>query len=354
MKINNFSAGPSKIPQIILDQLSKDIINYKDFGHSVLELSHRSQEFEDILNETKKNLVDILNIPKNYEVIFLQGGATFQNTFIAANKPSLFDNIAFLLTGTWGKKTYEDFQKYSGKEITKISLSNHNLADLVDEVDNFDSEYLYLTSNETIEGIQLKNFNNFNKKLIIDMSSDICSYKFDWDNISLLYAGAQKNLGIPGVTICILKNNFIEETNLTSYLNAKNHINKNSAFNTPPTFSIYVMLNILNWINTNGGLKKIEESNISKANKIYSFIDENAEKLVPLAPKELRSASNIVFDFKDKKQTEHFLKQSNENGFLGLNGHRSVGGVRISNYNSISQEMVSNLLEFIQKFLSSY
>ena len=213
---------------------------------------------------------------------------------------------------------------------------------------------MYLASNETIEGIQIKNFNYFNKKLIIDMSSDICSYKFDWDNISFIYAGAQKNLGIPGVTICILENNFIEENNLTSYLNAKNHINKNSAFNTPPTFSIYVMLNILNWINVNGGIEKIEENNILKANKIYRLIDENLEKLIPLAPKDLRSISNIVFDFKDKNKTEQFLKQSSENGFLGLNGHRSIGGVRISNYNSISQEMVSNLLEFIQKFLSSY
>ena len=354
MNIYNFSAGPSKIPQTVIDQLAKDIINYKDFGYSVLELSHRSQAFEEILYDTKKHLVDILEIPKNFEVIFLQGGATFQNTFIAANKPSLFDNIIFLLTGTWGKKTYEDFQNYSGQEISKISLSNQKLEDLVEEVNNYESEYLYLTSNETIEGIQLKNFNNFNKKLIIDMSSDICSYKFDWENISFLYAGAQKNLGIPGVTICIFKNDFIEEANLTSYLNANNHINKNSAFNTPPTFSIYVMLNILNWINTNGGLKQIEESNVAKANKIYHFIDKNLDKLTPLAPKDLRSASNIVFDFKDKNQTEKFIKQSNENGFLGLNGHRSVGGVRISNYNSISQEMVSNLLEFIQKFLSSY
>ena len=121
MNIYNFSAGPSKIPQTVIDQLAKDIINYKDFGYSVLELSHRSQAFEDILYDTKKHLVDILEIPKNFEVIFLQGGATFQNTFIAANKPSLFDNIIFLLTGTWGKKTYEDFQNYSAKEISKIS-----------------------------------------------------------------------------------------------------------------------------------------------------------------------------------------------------------------------------------------
>ena len=133
MNIYNFSAGPSKIPQTVIDQLAKDIINYKDFGYSVLELSHRSQAFEDILYDTKKHLVDILEIPKNFEVIFLQGGATFQNTFIAANKPSLFDNIIFLLTGTWGKKPMR-FSNYSGKEISKISLSNQKLEDLVEEV----------------------------------------------------------------------------------------------------------------------------------------------------------------------------------------------------------------------------
>ena len=353
MKINNFSAGPSKIPQTILDQLAQDIVNYKDLGYSVLELSHRSKIFENILNQTKNKLHKILNIPDNFEIIFLQGGATFQNTFIPANKPTLLDNISFLISGTWGKKTHEDFQKYYGKKIDKINLPITK-SKLIENVELIQSEYLYLTSNETIEGIQIKEFNQFNeKKLILDMSSDFCSYHFDWQNISFLYAGAQKNLGIPGVTVCIFDADFAEENNLTSYLNIHNHIDKNSAFNTPPTFSIYVMLKMLNWIESNGGLKELNLRNISKAKNIYSFLDDNKNKLSLLAPKSFRSNANIVFDFKEKTQTELFLQKSLENGFIGLNGHRSVGGVRVSNYNSITEDMVSDFLLFLDKFISS-
>ena len=356
MKINNFSAGPSKIPQIVLDQIAKDIIDYQDLGYSVLELSHRSTIFEKILRQTKAKLIQILDIPENFEIIFLQGGATFQNTFIPANKPSLLDNISFLISGTWGKKTHEDFQKYYGKKIEKFDIPNgkHGMNQLIRAVKRNQSEYIYLTSNETIEGIQIKNTQLFTeKKLIIDMSSDFCSYHFDWHNISFLYAGAQKNLGIPGVTVCIFDTDFGEENNLTSYLNIQNHIDKKSAYNTPPTFSIYVMLKMLNWIESNGGLKELESRNISKAKKIYSFLEDKESKLTLLAPKLWRSNANIVFDFKGKNLTELFLQESIENGFIGLNGHRSVGGVRVSNYNSVTEEMVTDFLLFLEKFISS-
>ena len=352
MKINNFSAGPSKIPQKVLDQLSVDIINYQNLGYSVLELSHRSKIFQDILNSTKSYLQKILNIPENFEIIFLQGGATFQNTIIAANKPKLMTDLTFLLSGTWGVKTHKDFQDYFKKEINSLVLSNQNFDELIEQVNYLNSNYLYLTSNETIEGIQIKNFKSFeNKKLIIDMSSDICSYEFDWRNISYIFAGAQKNLGIPGVTICIFEKEFIENNELTSYMNLHNHIDKDSAFNTPPTFSIYVMLKVLEWVVEIGGLNEIENNNILRANKIYEFIDNYPSKLIPLAPKQYRSSSNIVFDFKDKHQTDLFLKKSYEDGFLGLNGHRSVGGIRVSNYNSITEAMVNNLLTYIEDFI---
>ena len=354
MKVKNFSAGPSKIPQEILEKISEDIIYFKDSGYSVLELSHRNKIFENILNESKKNLKKILNIPDNYEIIFLQGGATFQNTFISTNKPELADDIDFLLTGTWSQKTHKDFQKNLKKNINSLDLSSQSFEELVYEIENLKSNYLYLTSNETIEGIQIKGFNNFkNKKLIIDMSSDICSYEFDWNNISYVYAGAQKNLGIPGVTICIFEKEFFSKNDLTSYMDIHNHIDKNSTFNTPPTFSIYVMLKVLEWIDENGGIKKIEQNNVLRANKIYDFLDQNVNTLTPLAPVEFRSNSNIVFDFKAENQTDLFLKKSFENNFIGLNGHRSVGGVRVSNYNSVTEEMVKDFLIFLDKFISS-
>ena len=352
MQINNFSAGPSKIPKTVIKDISRDIIDYKKLGYSVLEISHRSDEFSNIITKTKDYLKQFLDIPSNFEIIFLQGGATFQNTFIPANNRSINNDVAFLLSGTWGRKTYDDFNNYFNSIVPSVSLKDQSLDEVANQINNLKENYLCLTSNETIEGLQIRKFDKFkNKKLIIDMSSDICSYKFDWDNIAYIYAGAQKNLGIPGVTLCIFEKEFSKENNLTSYLNVENHIKKNSAFNTPPTFSIYVMLKILEWIQETGGIDNIEKNNIRKASYLYDFLDENKDKLVLNVPKEYRSYSNIVFDFKDKSYTPLFLQQSINNGFIGLNGHRSVGGIRVSNYNSIELKMIKDFTIHLSNFL---
>ena len=352
MKVNNFSAGPSKIPNTVINQVSKDILDYQNLGYSVLEISHRSKVFEEILDNVKAHLYKLLKIPENFDIFFLQGGATFQNTFIPANKPSLIDNLLFLISGTWGKKTYQDFERYHNQNFPCISLNDETYNELKTKICKNDEKYLYITSNETIEGLQIRNFNNFeDKELIIDMSSDICSYVFDWKNISYVYAGAQKNLGIPGVTICISKKGFLEKSNLTSYIDAHNHIDKDSAFNTPPTFSIYVMLKVLEWITDSGGLEKIQSDNFIKAESLYKFLDNNSDKFNMSVPKEFRSYSNIVFDFKDSKITTNFLKSSIDKGFLGLNGHRSIGGVRVSNYNSISNDMMKDLITHLKGFI---
>ena len=354
MKINNFSAGPSKIPESVIQNISKDVINYNNLGYSILELSHRSDEFLKIIKQTKDYLTEFLDIPSNFEIIFLQGGATFQNTFIPANNPEINDDILFLLSGTWGTKTYNDFNKYFNSTAPSISLQNQSLDDVSKDINNLKKSYLYLTSNETIEGYQIKEFDKIkNKKLIIDMSSDICSYKFNWDNIAYVYAGAQKNLGIPGVTLCIFDKEFSRVKNLPSYLKAENHIKKNSTFNTPPTFSIYVMLKILEWIDETGGIDYIEKITEKKAKHLYDFLDENIKKLILNVPKEYRSYSNIVFDFKNQKQTSLFLEESINKGFIGLNGHRSVGGIRVSNYNSIDFAMIEEFTQHLDSFLSN-
>ena len=352
MKINNFSAGPSKIPNEILENISKDIINYNELGYSVLELSHRSSLFEELVNVSKSKLSKILNIPDDYEIILIQGGATFQNTFIPINKVSLQNNISFLISGTWGKKTHTDFEVHFGNKILNYNIQNVKFDKALYDLSKSSEEYLYFTSNETIEGIQIRDFKTFkNKKLIVDMSSDICSYEFDWSNLSYIYAGAQKNLGIPGVTICIFKKGFYEESSKTSYLDIKNHILKNSSFNTPPTFSIYVLNKMLDWILNSGGIKEIELNNSQRANKLYEFLDNNDEYFQLLAPKNLRSYSNIVFDFKDSFQTQKFLNHCLENGFIGLNGHRSIGGLRVSNYNSITDVMIDDFLVLLEDFM---
>ena len=352
MKINNFSAGPSKIPNEILQNISNEIIDYKDLGYSVLELSHRSVAYEELVSISKSKLRKILHIPDDFQIIFIQGGATFQNTFIPVNKKSLIDNISFLISGTWGEKTHSDFELYFGNKISNHNIQHIGYENALTDISNSDEEYLYFTSNETIEGIQIRDFNTFtNKKLIVDMSSDICSYKFDWSNLSYIYAGAQKNLGIPGVTICIFRQGFHEKNTKTSYLDIENHILKNSSFNTPPTFSIYVLSKMLDWIIKSGGIKKIEENNYKRANKIYQYLDENNDYFQLPAPKNLRSYSNIVFDFKEGFKTQKFLNHSVENGFIGLNGHRSVGGIRVSNYNSITDEMIDDFLVLLEDFV---
>ena len=352
MKINNFSAGPSKIPNEILENISEDIIDYNGLGYSVLELSHRSSLFEELVNISKSKLSKILNIPNDYEIIFIQGGATFQNTFIPANKVSLNNNLSFLISGTWGQKTHADFELYFANKILNYNIQNVGFDTAINDLIKSEEEYLYLTSNETIEGIQIRDFKTFkNKKLIVDMSSDICSYEFDWNNLSYVYAGAQKNLGIPGVTICIFKRGFYDGINQTSYLDIKNHILKNSSFNTPPTFSIYVLTKMLDWILNSGGIKKIEHNNSIRANKLYQFLDKNDEYFQLLAPQNLRSYSNIVFDFKDRSKTQKFLNHCLENGFIGLNGHRSIGGIRVSNYNSITDVMIDDLLVLLEDFV---
>jgi len=352
VNINNFSAGPSKIPRSVINDISQEVIEYNNLGYSILELSHRSDEFLKIINKTKDYLTKFLNIPSNFEIIFLQGGATLQNTFIPANNPEINKDVVFLLSGTWGTKTFNDFNNYFNSTAPSISLQNQSFAEVVNDIDNLKESYLYLTSNETIEGLQIREFNKFkNKKLIIDMSSDICSYKFDWENIAYVYAGAQKNLGIPGVTLCIFEKEFSKENNLTSYLNVENHIEKNSAFNTPPTFSIYVMLKVLEWIHKTGGIDNIEKNNKKKAKHLYDFLDENNNKLILNVPKEYRSYSNIVFDFESQEQTSLFLEKSINKGFIGLNGHRSIGGIRVSNYNSIDLGMIEEFTQHLKNFL---
>ena len=355
MKINNFSAGPSKIPNEILQNISEEIIDYKNLGYSVLEISHRGAAYEELVSISKSKLRKILNIPDDFQIIFIQGGATFQNTFIPVNKKSLIDNISFLISGTWGEKTHSDFELYFGNKISNHNIQHIGYENVLTNISNSDEKYLYFTSNETIEGIQIRDFNTFkNKKLIVDMSSDICSYEFDWSNLSYIYAGAQKNLGIPGVTICIFKQGFHEKNTKTSYLDIENHILKNSSFNTPPTFSIYVLSKMLDWILNSGGIKKIEKNNYKRANKLYQYLDENDDYFQLLAPKNLRSYSNIVFDFKEGLKTQKFLNHSVENGFIGLNGHRSVGGIRVSNYNSITDEMIDNFLVLLEDFVKQY
>ena len=351
-KVYNFSPGPSKINEGVIKEVKKSIENYKDSGKSILEISHRSKDFEEILDGINQNFQNLFELPNDFKILLLQGGATFQNSLIPFNI-GLENSIGCLVNGTWGQKTYEDFSKINNETVlfdaNKVPLDTF----LDNDFNGFNKvDYLHITSNETIEGVQLKSFNKINhNKLIIDMSSDFGSYKFDFDNINYIYAGAQKNMGIPGVTVCIVKDSFLTDDENPNYLNLKKLTNAGSVLNTPPTFSIYVLKLVTEWMIKCGGLGYFEEKSKRQSKLLYDFIDNNSSQVNCKVQKTYRSNSNVVFSFTKNSDNENFIKLSSENGIIGVNGHRSVGGIRVSLFNSVDDEMFEYFMNFFKQFL---
>jgi len=348
--VHNFQPGPSKLPKSVLDLILPSIKEYESTGKSILEIGHRSSEFLEILEKIDENMKSLFGLPENFHCLLMQGGATYQNTFISNNIKDV-QNIGCIVTGTWGLKTYEDFSKVRSL-VTKYEFDS--LHELFENTDLLNHDFVHLTSNETIEGIQIKNFNEIkSNNLIIDMSSDIGSYKFSFENVKYIYAGAQKNMGIPGVTICFVSNNFINENQNPSYLNLNKLIEKKSNLNTPPTFSIYVLKLITDWMLDMGGIEYFENKSLDQSRKIYEILENNDSLLDFNTDEIFRSSSNVVFRFKNKDIDKHFLNSAEENGIIGLKGHRSIGGVRISLYNSIDYETFNILQNFMNQYFKS-
>tara|TARA_B100000212_G_scaffold158701_1_gene119193 strand:+ start:719 stop:1783 length:1065 start_codon:yes stop_codon:yes gene_type:complete len=351
MSVYNFSPGPSKLHQDVIDKVEASIQKYDNTGKSILEISHRSNEFDELLENIKLNLTTLFNLPKNFDVLLIQGGATFQNTLLPMNIDKN-KKIGVLVNGTWGKKTYEDFKKLN-PNTDLFEVSKNNLGEYL-EKNNFENlDYLHITSNETIEGIQIKDFNEVaHSNLLVDMSSDLGSYPFSFDKVSYIYAGAQKNMGIPGVTICLVNKDFLIDVDNSSYLNLKKLTTSNSVLNTPPTFSIFVLNLVTEWMIKSGGLDYFEKKSISQSNELYKFLDENSNLFDFSSELKFRSKSNVVFKFKEDKYNDTFIKQANDSGIIGINGHRSIGGIRVSLFNSVDQPMFNYFMDFLKKFIS--
>ena len=351
MSVYNFSPGPSKLHQDVIDKVEASIQKYDNTGKSILEISHRSNEFDELLENIKLNLTTLFNLPKNFDVLLIQGGATFQNTLLPMNVDKN-KKIGVLVNGTWGKKTYEDFKKLN-PNTDLFEVSKNNLGEYL-EKNNFENlDYLHITSNETIEGIQIKDFNEVaHSNLLVDMSSDLGSYPFSFDKVSYIYAGAQKNMGIPGVTICLVNKDFLIDVDNSSYLNLKKLTTSNSVLNTPPTFSIFVLNLVTEWMIKSGGLDYFEKKSISQSNELYKFLDENSNLFDFSSELRFRSKSNVVFKFKEDKYNDTFIKQANDSGIIGINGHRSIGGIRVSLFNSVDQPMFNYFMDFLKKFIS--
>ena len=351
MSVYNFSPGPSKLHQDVIDKVEASIQKYGNTGKSILEISHRSKEFDELLENIKLNLTTLFNLPENFDVLLIQGGATFQNTLLPMNIDKN-KKIGVLVNGTWGKKTYEDFKKLN-PNTDLFEVSKNNLGEYL-EKNNFENlDYLHITSNETIEGIQIKDFNEVaNSNLLVDMSSDLGSYPFSFDKVSYIYAGAQKNMGIPGVTICLVNKDFLIDVDNSNYLNLKKLTTSNSVLNTPPTFSIFVLNLVTEWMIKSGGLDYFEKKSISQSNELYKFLDENSNLFDFSSELRFRSKSNVVFKFKEDKYNDTFIKQANDSGIIGINGHRSIGGIRVSLFNSVDQPMFNYFMDFLKKFIN--
>ena len=353
MKKYNFSAGPAKLHPSVIKKANDSIINYQDSGMSILEISHRSKEYKEIMEKLIINLTKLLNIPDNYFILLLQGGATYQNSFLPYNY-GVENNVGCLVTGEWSKKTYEDFTLV--RETESINIDHSKIEELLSK-DNSkyfkELDYLHVTSNETINGIQIRDFKNIkHPSLIVDMSSDIGSYNFDWDNLIYIYGGAQKNMGIPGVTICIGDKTHLPKIDNPSYLNLKKLSDNDSVLNTPSTFSVYILYLVSEWMIKSGGVDFFETQSKKHSSLLYEQLETYYENLLLPISKFARSRSNIIFNFIDDSLEEEFLSEAEKHNIVGIEGHRSVGGIRISLYNAVDSEMVNYISDFISRFFN--
>ncbi|MFD2216248.1 3-phosphoserine/phosphohydroxythreonine transaminase [Metabacillus endolithicus] len=354
MRAYNFNAGPAAIPLPVLERAQKELVNFNNTGMSVMELSHRSKDYEEVHNRANSLLRELLGIPDNYEVLFLQGGASLQFTMIPMNFLKSGQTGHFITTGSWSEKALKEAKTFGETRILASSKednythipTNYSLND----VEN--GAYLHITSNNTIFGTQWKEYPQSPIPLIADMSSDILCTEIDVEKFDLIYAGAQKNLGPSGVTVVIVKKEFLEtaKEDVPTILKYSTHSKNNSLYNTPPTFAIYMLSLVLEWVKEQGGVKQIQKINEEKAGYIYSAIDESNGFYKGHAEKNSRSLMNITFTLQNEELTKKFLQEAKERQFIGLAGHRSVGGCRASTYNAVPKEACEALAKFMTEF----
>ncbi len=352
-RIYNFSPGPATLPLKVLEKAGNDIINFENSGIGICEISHRSKEFMAVASQAEQLLRDLLTIPNNYKVLFLQGGASSQFFMVPMNLLSEGKKATYLNTGTWSKKAIKEAQLFGTIDVAFSSEGerfNRVPADKEYEVAT-DSEYLYFVSNNTIFGTQFRNMPETDTMLVSDMSSDILSRKVDVNKFGIIFAGAQKNMGPSGVTVVIIREDLLERVpqNIPTMLKYKTHAEKDSMFNTPPTFPIYIIGEVLQWLKENGGVEAIAEKNREKAMLIYDVIDASGYYRGH-ALKESRSMMNITFNLATAALESKFIAEATKAGLNGLKGHRSIGGCRASIYNAFPRQGVVRLAEFMHTF----
>jgi len=356
-KVHNFSAGPSILPQEVFQQASKAVLDFNGLGLSLLEISHRSKDFVAVMDEAQSLVKEIYNLRDDYEVMFLQGGASLGFLMSAYNMMGPNKKSAYLITGTWAKNAVKEGRALGEVvEVGSSADSNFNYIPKGYTVPS-DCDYFHITSNNTIFGTQIHYFPKTEVPLVCDMSSDIFCRELDARQFDVIYAGAQKNMGPAGTTLYIVKKDKIGKSSLKvpTMLDFKTHADKESMFNTPPVFAIYVSMLVLRWIKANG-LAKIGQTNTAKAAALYNEIDRNS-MFKGTAAKEDRSIMNGCFllnDGLDESLNQSFLDMCKEANISGLKGHRSVGGFRASMYNALPLESVETLVDVMKAFESKF
>lgn len=353
-RIYNFSAGPAVLPEEVLKEAAEEMLDYKGTGMSVMEMSHRSKAYEEIINTAETDLRELMNIPDNYKVLFLQGGASQQFAMIPMN---LMKNkkAAYIITGQWAKKAYQEAQIY-GEAVAVASSADKTFSYIPDCSDLAipeDADYVYICENNTIYGTKFWQLpNTKGKTLVADVSSCFLSEPVDVTKYGVIYGGVQKNIGPAGVVICIIREDLITEDTLPgtpTMLKYKIHADNGSMYNTPPAYGIYICGKVFQWLKKQGGLKAIKERNEKKAKILYDFLDES-KLFRGTVEKKDRSLMNVPFVTGDEELDAKFVKEAKAAGFENLKGHRSVGGMRASIYNAMPMEGVEKLVEFMRQF----
>lgn len=351
-RVLNFSAGPSMLSEVVLKRAQENLINYQGSGMSVMEMSHRSSSYLEIFDNTKALLKKVMNIPDNYQIVFIQGGATQQFSMIPLNllKKGKAD---YVVTGAFSKKAYQEACKfgdihvaYDGKANNYSHIPTQEELDLRDDID-----YVHICANNTIFGTEWKYVPKANAPIVADMSSNILSKPVNVADFGMIYAGAQKNMGIAGLGVAIIREDILQDVKADCpvLLDYKLMIKNDSMYNTPPTYSIYILGEVLRWIDELGGLEAMEKMNVEKAKILYDYLDQS-DFYKAVSEKVNRSLMNVTFTTPTPELDSQFVKESVKAGMTNLKGHRSVGGIRASIYNAMPKEGVEYLVAFMKKF----
>ena len=353
-RVYNFSAGPAVLPEEVLQEAAQEMMDYQGSGMSVMEMSHRSKVYEDIIKEAEADIRDLMGIPSNYKVLFLQGGGNTQFAMIPMNL--MKNRVAdYIITGQWAKKAFKEAQIYG--DVKAVASSEDKVFSYIPDCSDLpirdNADYVYICENNTIYGTKFKTLpNTKGKTLVSDISSCFLSEPIDVSKYGLVWGGVQKNVGPAGVTIVIIREDLITEDTLPgtpTMLKYKIHADNNSLYNTPPCFNIYICGKVFKWIKKMGGLSAMKEHNEKKAAVLYDFLDQS-KLFKGTVRKEDRSLMNVPFVTGDKELDAEFIKAAEAAGFVNLKGHRTVGGMRASIYNAMPIEGVEKLVAFMKDF----